>query len=279
MHSGPVVVLGATGLFGFALQHSRPAAIPVCNRHNSLAQCRDWVRADLEDTPSIRQIFDELKPSLVVHAAGICDVDRCEEDPTWAWDINVGGTEGLLNALDPSVNLVYISSDHVFGAGGEGPLFEDTKPNPISVYGETRVACEEMILNQRPNSLCIRAPLLIGPSLNGRSGHRDWLRYRAKQGLPLTVIADECRHAVWLSEAAEWAWKAMDLGITGIRHISGTGPVFRPDLARNLMAADGIQVPLTIETRAQQAAPHLGRIDLRSKFADQAGLELPLGGP
>src|SRR5262249_49176826 len=143
--------------------------------------------------------------------------------------------------------ILYCSSDHVF-SGDTGPYDETSAPDPLSVYGRTRVAAEQVVL-ARPNTIVVRSGPWIGPSATGRTGHLDWLRYRHARALPMTIVADEARSAVWASEAADRVWQLADSTITGIRHLVTPRAIPRPELATYLDAKFAIGARFTTQLR------------------------------
>src|SRR5690606_26580619 len=144
---------------------------------------------DFDDEPAVAALFARVRPRLVINCAGVCDVGTCDESPEFARAVNIEGTRILLVHAPAETRIVHSPTDHVVSGDG-GPYAEDTPPDPISVYGHTRVAAEQLAL-ARPRTLVIRAGLWIGPSATGRIGHLDWLRARQRRGLPMTVVADE----------------------------------------------------------------------------------------
>jgi dTDP-4-dehydrorhamnose reductase len=226
----------------------------------------------LDDERAVHQLFAEERPRLIIHCAGICDVEKCEGSPEFAFSVNVGGMRILLEHAPAETRIVYCSSDHVF-SGDTGPYHEDSPTDPITVYGRTRVAAEQLLL-RRPNSLVVRSGPWIGPSATGRNGHLDWLRYRHQRGLPMTVVADELRSAVWAEDAALRVAALARSEITGIRHITATRPVARPELARFLDEQFQIGATFELQSRHDRRAPHLGRVELVTRHEDE--LSAPL---
>lgn len=256
-------VTGATTVLGLALV--RAGARGVCSPHASYPVARDFVRLNAEDGEAWREFFDTHRVDTLIHAAGVCDVGRCERDPSFAWRVNVGGVEALLAALPSRTRLVYISSDHVFG-GREAPYTEEHATDPISAYGRTRVAAEERVLAHRGDHLVVRVGLPLGPSASGRTGHVDWLRSRTKRGLPRTVVAGEFRSAVWAEEAARRIVAAARTDACGVRHVAAPC-VERPELARRLCEKLQIAASFSVVDRAALHTPHLGRVELSTVFS------------
>jgi len=228
---------------------------------------------DLDDEPAVAALFARERPRMIINCAGVCDVGTCEDSPDFAHSVNVEGTRLLLKHAPADVRIVHMSSDHVF-SGDSGPYVEDSPTDPVSVMGQTRVAAEQLVL-ARANTLVIRAGLWIGPSATGRIGHLDWLRDRHRRGLPMTVVADEHRSAVWAEDAARRVWQLARSPLTGVRHVVAERIVSRPELARHLDERFAIGAQLGFETRAQRGRPHLGKLDLRTRFSDALAAPLP----
>jgi dTDP-4-dehydrorhamnose reductase len=220
---------------------------------------------NLEDPSWALSLFQQQSPDILIYGHAVCDVPKCEDSPEWARRINVGHVRHVMAALPPHTRMVYLSSDHVFG--GDGTYDEGTEPCPISVYGRTRVDAERLVL-QRSGSLVIRVGLPIGPSLNGRTGHWDWLRYRSDRNFPITIVSDEYRSAVWADHLACRVLQLADSSAVGIRHIMATRVASRIELANHLLSLLEKPAGYLTETRWQRPAPHLGHVELSTVYND-----------
>jgi len=261
------LLLGATSVVGFTLaRRFADVVAPLANPHNRAADAEGWQRARLDRPDEWLPVLRANPPDLVLYAHAVCDVSKCERHPAWARRLNVESLAAIVAQLPPTTRLVYLSSDHVFG--GDGVYRESSVPTPISAYGRSRVEAEALVL-ARPDSLVLRFGLPIGASLNGRTGFFDWLRYRHAKGLPITVIRDEWRSAVWVDDLADRVHALARSPLTGIRHIAATRAVARPELAAFLMRRHGIPAQFDVQSRAEQPYPHLGRVELRSDYDDE----------
>jgi dTDP-4-dehydrorhamnose reductase len=270
-----VFLFGATSMLGWSLLRAgRVSEITAfCNALTRTPPEGIAGGIDLDDEPEVAALFARHQPRLIINCAGVCDVGTCEDSPQFAHLVNVEGTRVLLAHAPADARIVHLSSDHVF-SGDTGPYYEDSPTEPVSVMGHTRVAAERLVL-ARDNTLVIRAGLWIGPSANGRIGHLDWLRRRHRLGLPMTVVADEHRSAVWAEDAARRVWELADSPVTGVRHVVASRIVSRPELAAYLDRALSIGARFGTETRAERRRPHLGRIDLRTRYTDALAAPLP----
>jgi dTDP-4-dehydrorhamnose reductase len=268
-----VLLFGATSILGFSIATMfHEAVLPFVTRGNPMAVMRQWPVLGLDDPSWTARIFKRHPPDILLYCHAVCDVPKCEAAPGWARAINVEHVGRVLEALPQHVRLVYVSSDHVFG--GDGVYDEKSAPCPISVYGKTRLEAENLVLH-RAKSLVIRVGLPIGPSPNGRTGHRDWLRYRFRRNLPVTIVHDEYRSVVWASDLAFRVMQFAHSDQTGLRHVAATRVTSRVELADYLLST--VRTPSTYrsESRHERSAPHLGLVELATVYRDRLSRPLP----
>ena len=135
-----VLVLGATGQVGQSLAERLPQATFVT---------RD--QADLNRPESLDQFVAELAPTFIVNAAAYTQVDRAEEEVAVAQRVNAEAPAvlaGLASRLE--VPFLHLSTDYVFDGSNDRPYLETDAPNPINVYGRTKLAGEQAVLQQAP---------------------------------------------------------------------------------------------------------------------------------
>jgi len=274
MSAPDVFLFGATSMLGWSLLRAADAPLTAfCNGHTRNPPAGVERGIHLDDPLAMYELFAAERPALILHCAGVCDVEKCEQSPEFAYSVNVDGMQLLIDHAPPEARIVYCSSDHVF-SGDTGPYDEASPTDPVSVYGKTRVAAERL-LAARPNSLIVRAGLWIGPSATGRNGHLDWLRYRHRRQLPMTVVADELRSAMWAEDAARRVWALARSTTTGIRHLVAARVVSRPELAAYLARHLAIDARIEVHTRRDRRTPHLGRVELVTRYRDALADPLP----
>jgi dTDP-4-dehydrorhamnose reductase len=266
MLAAMAILFGASSMLGWSLFRARPTTIAYCNTATRQVPPGVAGGIDLDDEPAVAAMFAELRPDVIVQCAGVCDVENCETSPDFAWTVNVEAMRILIAHAPAQTRIVYLSSDHVF-SGDTGPYDETSPTDPLSVYGRTRVAAEQLML-ARPNTVIVRSGPWIGPSASGRNGHLDWLRYRHAHAMPMTIVADEARSAVWAEAAAQRVWAIADSTITGIRHLVTGTAVPRPELAHYLVAKFDIGARFDVQLRSDRRAPHPGHVELRTIYRD-----------
>lgn len=267
MNSSTILLFGATSILGFNLARFFPDILtPFTSPGNSAPLVQAWSTLNLEDPDWVEDTLWEYRPDILLYCHAICDVPKCESDPDWAYQVNVNHLQRVLQSLPQHTRMVYVSSDHVFG--GDGIYDEQSKPCPISVYGHTRVEAEQLVL-KRDTSLVIRTGLAIGPSPNGRTGHLDWLRYRTHRNLPITIVEDEYRSTVWVEDLAVRVMALAQSPQIGIRHVTATQAISRVELANYLLNRLGLALNFDRESRHQRSVPHIGRVELASRFTGE----------
>lgn len=132
-----VVVTGATGQLGQALQHIA-GKYPDIDFHFASSQ-----ELDITDKENINAYFLKYNPDACINAAAYTAVDKAESEPEKAFGINVTGARNVAEACkEHNVLMLHISTDFVFDGTKRKPYTEDDKPNPQSVYGNTKLQGE-----------------------------------------------------------------------------------------------------------------------------------------
>jgi len=163
-----VIITGASGVLGTAVYDAFEAAKDESGLVLGLSfrQKKPGFRQlDLMNVKDTEALFDEIKPDFVIHCAAERRPDVAEKDPEATRKLNAE-LPARLTALSTKIGatLIYISTDYVFD-GTTPPYLPTSKPNPLQLYGETKLAGEQAVL-QTPNSkgVVLHVPVLYGPS-------------------------------------------------------------------------------------------------------------------
>lgn len=205
-----VLVTGAGGQVGRALARLLPAA--------RLAT-RDEL--DITNATALGHVLDGALAGIdtVVHLAAYTDVDGCETDSARAYSVNGEGTRLVAEAAAAAgARVIYLSTDYVFDGTKVGEYDEDDEPNPLSVYGATKLIGEDAVL-ESPDNLVVRTSWVFGEGRNfvrtivGAGRGRDRLRVVDDQrGRPTPAID--------LAAALEFLLRER---VSGIVHVAGDG--------------------------------------------------------
>ncbi|HYH11301.1 MAG TPA: sugar nucleotide-binding protein, partial [Thermomicrobiales bacterium] len=143
-----VLVTGAAGQLGTYLLHRlNERGYIGTGLGRSEAPGVDVV-ADIRDNAQLAAAIDQVRPNAIIHAAAYTDVDGCERDPDLADAINrVGSTNVAELARERGIWVIGIGTDFVFSGSSGAPYSEDASPDPISVYGKSKLAGERAVLS------------------------------------------------------------------------------------------------------------------------------------
>ena len=157
MNSRPrILIVGAYGQVGRELQRSFADAGEI------IARDRDTV--DLAAPDQVRAMVRSAAPAIILNAAAYTAVDRAESEPEQALAVNARAP-GILaeEALRAGALLVHYSTDYVFDGSKAGPWVETDEPNPLNVYGASKLAGEEVIQQAGGKYLIFRTSWVYGP--------------------------------------------------------------------------------------------------------------------
>ncbi len=207
-------ITGAGGLVGNYLVQTAPQFAPDWN---VTGLTRD--RLDLTDFAAVRQILREQNPQLIVHCAALSRSPVCQEKPALARQINVEVTQNLAE-LAPSIPFFLLSSDLVFD-GRQGNYDESTPCNPLNVYGETKVAAEQIVLSN-PRHTVVRISLNGGTSPTGDRGFNEEIRRAWQASRTLKLFTDEFRSPLPAMVTARAIWELAACNQPGLYHLAGS---------------------------------------------------------
>lgn len=150
-----ILVTGATGQVGFELMRSLRGLGRVI--------AADRQTLDIANPDQIRRVFSEIKPALVVNAAAYTAVEQAESDNDTAMRVNADAPGVMAQeARRVGAMLFHYSTDYVFDGGKDGPYIESDSPNPINVYGASKLAGERAVLDAGGQCLVFRTSWVYG---------------------------------------------------------------------------------------------------------------------
>ncbi|NQT75361.1 MAG: SDR family oxidoreductase [Candidatus Omnitrophica bacterium] len=126
-------------------------------------------RLDLRQRKSIEKVFNFFNPEVVILAGGITDVDLCEKRPGLAEEVNIKGTLDVIKKTRAcGARLVFLSTDYIFD-GRNGPYKEEDMPEPVNIYGRTKLEAETAVRGISHDYLIIRTAQLYGVNHRGKN--------------------------------------------------------------------------------------------------------------
>lgn len=254
-----ILVVGAKGMLGRDLMELL----------GDRAMGVDIDEIDITSIESVFKVVSELKPRVVINCAAYTDVDGCETNIEKAMEVNGEGVAYLAMACrENGALLVQVSTDYVFDGGKGSPYQEYDAVNPLSVYGESKLA-GEMNASSCPEHLIVRTQWLYG--LHGKNFVETMLRLGAEKDR-LTVVDDQIGSPTWTVDLAKAIIALVDKGCRGIYHAANRDFCSWNSFAKAIFEESGLSVavdPMTTEELNRPARrPLYSTLDCSALVAD-----------
>jgi len=224
-----VLVTGSNGLLGqklvqLLLTDSDYQLIATARGANRLPENKGYtyVSMDITDETQVAKTIAEYKPDFIIHTAAMTNVDQCETEKEACWKQNVDAVKYLTEATEKNNSfLIHLSTDFIFD-GKEGPYKEDAKAAPLSYYGDSKLAAEEIVLNSKIKWAIARTVLVYGIAHDmSRSNIILWVKKSLEDGKNINVVDDQFRSPTLAEDLAMGCYLIMKHEATGIFNISG----------------------------------------------------------
>jgi dTDP-4-dehydrorhamnose reductase len=187
----------------------------------------------LDSTDNLVRQIQAIKPNVIINAAGMTNVDKCESDPDLAKVLNVDFARNLaLVCCRLTVPMVHISTDHLF-SGRLSLVDEITTCCPINVYGQTKAMGEVQVLSVNPNVLVIRTNFFgWGPSY--RRSFSDLVINTLRAGNTLTLFEDVYFSPIHIAVLAKTVHDLIKVQAKGIFNVVGDERISKKDFGLRL---------------------------------------------
>jgi dTDP-4-dehydrorhamnose reductase len=231
-----VLITGANGLLGQALidlfrKDYNVLATGV--EENAFLPVSDWEynKLDITRYKECEKIVQTFSPSLILNAASYTDVDRCESEKEFCWEINVKGVENLAKISDQlKIHLIHYSTDYIFN-GENGPYDENDKTSPLGYYGKSKLAAENVLTQIGCPCSILRTCVLYGAGVNVKKNFFLWILENLEDEKQIHVVTDQYNNPTLAEDLAEGSKLAFINSAYGVYHIAGLVYINRYDFA------------------------------------------------
>jgi len=217
-----VLITGGSGLLGRAL-------VRVFSRNHS-AVSPAHADMDITQPARVREFMDAHRPDLVIHAAAIADVDRCEQDPDAAYRVNAQGAHNAaLACAERDAALVFISTDYVFDGTKAVPYTEYDETRALNVYGRAKIAAEQAVATFCWKHYIVRSAWLFASWGNN---FVTTTLARTQRGETVRAVSDQYSSPTSAIDLAETIARLVAQPDYGVYHLANRGVHSRYDMAR-----------------------------------------------
>jgi dTDP-4-dehydrorhamnose reductase len=209
-----IVILGTGGRLGAALLREYREKYDIAGFSHA--------QLDLANLDDVRGKLGAMNFDVLINAAAFTNVDACETERDRAFLINAEAP-GVLAEIcnEKDAKLIHFSTDYVFDGEKRAPYTEEDRANPISLYGESKLAGEKNVLAAEDGNLVVRVSWVFGPD---RPSFIDAMIKRAQQDEKIDAISDKFSTPTYTHDIARILPQFFDRGVAGgILHFANTG--------------------------------------------------------
>lgn len=181
-----------------------------------------YLPMDITNEGNVHQVITSSNPDHIIHTAAMTNVDQCETEREQCWKQNVEAVRYISDAATKvNAHLLHVSTDFIFD-GAAGPYDESAKANPLSYYGESKLAAEEIILASKTPWAIARTVLVYGIAHDmSRTNIILWVKKSLEDGKTIQVVDDQWRTPTLAEDLAQGCYLIAKQGATGMFNISG----------------------------------------------------------
>ncbi len=216
-----IVILGGKGMLGSDLASE-------CSKRGYGITVLDLPQFDITDEQQIKDALSNT--TTVVNCAAYTNVEKAESESELAYKVNAEAVGKLGKiAKDKGILVVHISTDFVFDGCDNKPYIESDKPNPINVYGKSKLKGEELLVKSGCRQCIMRVEWTYGLAGNNFISK---LISAAKAGKTLNVVDDQIGSPTATTEVSKAICELLGKRAEGLFHFAGSGYVSRFEMAR-----------------------------------------------
>lgn len=266
-----ILVIGAKGMLGRDLVE----ALRSLFRADEVFGW-DIDEIDIQEENNTIAKVESLQPGIVINVAAYTDVDGCESNGEKAFAVNAEGMRHVaLGAARCGSKVVYLSTDYIFDGKKEKPYLEDDLPNPLNVYGRSKLRGEQYVQELAKDSLIVRTEWLYGK--HGNNFVTSILR-QAGEKRALSVVNDQIGLPTYTIDLSKAISLLIEQGARGIFHVANSDPCSWYDYAQMILKLSGIKrvevIPISSKEAGRQATrPSYSVLDTQ-KFRRETGMDL-----
>jgi dTDP-4-dehydrorhamnose reductase len=262
------VVIGSSGQLGSDLMRAWPVGETTGLTHAEI------------DVTNREQVFDVLArtaPDVVVNTAAFHNVDVCESEPERAFQVNAAGAMNVADAChELGAALMFISTDYVFAGDRGRPYVESDPTTPISVYGTSKAAGEQLVRSRLAKHYVVRTSGLYGVAGASGKGGNFVMRMLelGRDGKDLRVVDDQVLSPTFTQDLAEQLLRLASTEQYGTYHITNAGQCSWYALTKEIFRLTDTEAPLSPTTTAEfgAKAPRPAYSVLANEASQAAGL-------
>ncbi len=268
-----ILITGSAGMLGSALCPTLKQKGHSVIATDITSQDKGIKFLDVRRYDQIAKIVGTAKPDMVMHLAAETDVDKCELEPDHAYLTNTIGTQNVtLVCKKQDIPMVYISTIGVFYGDQHEPYTEFDKPNPINIYGRSKLEGEKIVQALADRYYIVRAGWMVGGGPKKDKKFIGKIINRMKETNALKAVNDKIGSPTYTFDFSKCLADLIETEYYGLYHCTNKGYCSRFDVAKKIVDILG-RSDVTVEPVSSAYFP-LPAARARSEMSRNYKLEL-----
>ena len=277
-----LLITGASGLLGINLATESMLEHEVIGVDRGTLRSAPFqvVRADLTQRNEIDSMIGSMRPDWLINCAALADLEKCEEDPVQARQLNVDLPGELAAACAKrNISFIHISTDAVFDGTREGAYTEEDEPSPPGIYSQTKLDGERLVQESNPGAIIARVNF-YGWSLGGRRSLGEFFVNNLSEGKNVNGFTDVIFCPMLVNDTARLLLEMLQKKLRGLYHLVGAQPMskyrFGVEVARRFALDATLISPQSVESSSLTAKRSHNLWLSTHKLSTDLGHEIPL---
>ena len=188
---------------------------------------------DLIELNKLNKLFGQIKPDIVIHCAGLINIDFCEREPELANAGNVTVTENIARICSSKTKLIYISTDQVYGDIID---YSENRENlnPLNQYGKTKLLGEQKVRALCTDYIIVRTNIFGWNIKPARISSAEWMYDSLKKGKDITLFTDYTFSPIHTGYFGEILMQLIEMDFKGLINVGSLKPCSKYDFGMQL---------------------------------------------
>jgi dTDP-4-dehydrorhamnose reductase len=236
-----LLITGANGMLGHSLCQLYYKEHKVYALHRDtecFSHCTFDYRLDLTKINQLKSVFNQIKPDIVIHCAGMINMDSCEKESNKAIITNVTVAENIASLCSNHTKLIYISTDQVYG---KDPVRSEknTSLQPINNYGKTKLLGEEKVQEYCSDYMVIRTNIFGWNVKPNRISSAEWIYQSLQNEEKIILFTDYIFSPLYSDYLGGIIMELIEIDYNGIINVGSSKPCSKYDFGQ-IMAIEGM---------------------------------------
>lgn len=202
---------------------------------------------DITNIENVEKVINKVEPDIILNCAAMTDVDLCEINEDGCYGVNFKSINNFKNSFNGL--FIQLSTDYVFN-GNSGPYFENDNPNPINIYGRSKLDSEILVKKLFKNNIILRTNILFSNKSN--ASFVSWVLSSLKNKKSISIIDDQFNNPISVNDCSRIIDMLISRKSNGVFHAGTNKVISRYDFAKIIAVNSNYDCDLIIPISSKE---------------------------